>query len=470
MNPLLLHDVEVHRRRVDVAVEGGAIRTIAPTITRRAGVEVLDGRGGALLPGLWDHHIHLMALAAARLSATVGPPDVTTATGFAEALRAAAEATPAGTWVRAVGHHESVGGDLDRAALDEIVGDRPVRVQHRGGALWVLSSAAVRRLDLGTADLPGIERDDAGRPTGRVYGGDRWLRDRLGPQDPPDLSQVGRALASRGVVGVTDATPLADRVELEPLAAARRTGSLPQHLMVTGGPPLTTATFGDGLIRGPVKIVLADHALPALDDLVGWIRDAHTAARNVAVHCVTRAALVLALAALDEVGVRPGDRIEHGSVVPPELRAHLARGGPVVVTQPGFVRQRGDQYLLDVDPDDRPHLYPCRTLLAAGVPVAGSTDAPFGDVDPWRAMATAVDRTTAGGEVLGSDEAVTAARALQLFLGSPHRPGGPPRRVEVGAPADLCLLATPLGPALDLPAHTEVRATIVAGQIVHDGT
>ena len=99
--------------------------------------------------------------------------------------------------------------------------------------------------------------------------------------------------------------------------------------------------------------------------------------------------------------------------------------------------------------------------------VAGSTDAPFGDPDPWRAIAAAVDRTTSSGAPLGRHEAVPADRALALFLGAPDDPGGPPRTISVGGPADLCLLGTPLGVALADPSSAEVALTIVAGTVVH---
>ncbi|HEX6567820.1 MAG TPA: amidohydrolase family protein, partial [Acidimicrobiales bacterium] len=147
-------------------------------------------------------------------------------------------------------------------------------------------------------------------------------------------------------------------------------------------------------------------------------------------------------------GARPGDRVEHGAVVPPELRPALARHGLTVVTQPGFIAERGDDYARDVDPDDLPVLYPCRSLLDDGIPVALSTDAPYGDADPWRAVAAAARRTTPGGTLLGPGERLPPRRALTLFTGDPHRPGGPPRTVARGSPADLCLLDVPLAAAL----------------------
>ena len=128
---------------------------------------------------------------------------------------------------------------------------------------------------------------------------------------------------------------------------------------------------------------------------MGWIRTAHEQDRTVAVHCVTRPALALTLAALDAAGAFIGDRIEHGSVVPPQLRTLVASLGLVVVTQPNFVAERGDRYLAEVDADDQPHLYPCRSLLDAGVGVGGSTDALFGDPDPGSPSAPPSSATAA---------------------------------------------------------------------------
>jgi predicted amidohydrolase YtcJ len=267
-----------------------------------------------------------------------------------------------------------------------------VRVQHRSGARWILNSAAIDALDLDR------------RSDGRIDRADRWLRERLPAPEPLDLAPLGAELAGYGVTGVTDATPYAVAADLDPIVAAATAGALPQHVTVTGGPELAAAPAPAGVRLGPVKIVLDEHALPPLPDLVAWVELAHRHERPVAVHCVTLASLVLALAALDEVGGRPGDRIEHGSVIPPDLLPALRRHHLTVVTQPGFVAERGDDYRRDVDPADQASLYPCRSLLDAGVGVAGSTDAPYSHPDPWRAVVAATTRTTSSGVVLGGDE------------------------------------------------------------------
>jgi predicted amidohydrolase YtcJ len=466
VTPILFHDVEVEGRRGDVHVSDGRVGAVAPRLDPLPGTEVIDGAGGALLPGLWDHHIHVVALAAARRSLPVGPPEVVDLEQLADALRRTASARP-GRWIRAVGYHESVAGDLDRHRLDQLVRSAPVRVQHRSGALWMLNSAALDRLDLGHPP-PGLERDEDGQFTGRLLGGDRWLRDRLGAADaPPDLAAVGRELAGYGVVGVTDATPYERLEDLQLLADAASSGALPQRLVAMGGPALSDRPFPPPLARGPVKLLLADHSLPPLADLTGWIRAARAAGRPVAAHCVTRASLALVLAALDDTGAAPGDRIEHGAVIPPELREPLARHHLTVVTQPNFVAERGDRYRRDVDAGDRPHLYPCRSLADAGIPVAGSTDAPFGRPDPWRSVAAAITRRTAGGRSLGAGERLRPADALALFLGPPQSPGAGARALRVGLGADLCLLRVPIAAIDEHVDATIVRATMIGGRVVH---
>ena len=116
---------------------------------------------------------------------------------------------------------------------------------------------------------------------------------------------------------------------------------------------------------------------------------------------------MLALAAWEEVGAIPGDRIEHGA------------------------------------------------------------DAPFGSPDPRVAVAAAIDRRTERGQVLGPVERVPAAAALELFLAPLARPGGPARRVAAGAPADLCVLGVPLAEALAAPSSRHVAATIARGQVTY---
>jgi predicted amidohydrolase YtcJ len=316
--------------------------------------------------GIHDHHIHLFATAAALASADCSR----------DPARALAAARPdARGWVRGVGYHESVAGELDRAALDALRGDVPVRVQHRSGQLWMLNSAALVQL--------GLEGGD-----GRLYRADAWLRERLGPEPPPSLAEVGRRLTQIGVTAVTDATPTNGPAELAAFAAARARGELSQRIVVMGSLGLSGCNAPPGIEIGPVKIHLAEAELPALDEVTETIGAAHARGRNAAIHCVTRAELVFALAAYEAAGVRPGDRLEHVHVAPPECVAWIARLGLMVCTSPALIEARRGDWQRDVEPVDRAWVAPIEALRAVGVTLIEGSDAPFGPLGAARQRAT----------------------------------------------------------------------------------
>jgi predicted amidohydrolase YtcJ len=449
---LLLRQVEVRGRVCDVRTGAGRVLAVAPRLLPERSDEVVDGGGGALLPGLHDHHVHLLALAAARVSVSCGPPDVRDVRQLRSALRSA----PPGAWVRGTGYVESVAGELDRWVLDRMVGERPVRVQHRSGALWIVNSAAVELLALDADGSRDVERDPTGTPTGRLWRFDAELRRRVGAE-APDLAGVGAELRALGITGVTDATPDLDDAACRLLVDAASSGVLPAELVLLGAP--------DGWPQaGPRKLLLRDHDLPGLDELTERVRAAHAVDRPVAVHVVTRASAVLTLAAIRAAGPLPGDRLEHGSVVPPEVIPLVRELGLRVVTQPRFVHERGDDYLAEVEADDLPYLYPYRSLLQAGVPVAPSSDAPYAALDPWQALVAASERRTAQGAELVPDERVDARDVLAGYLSPADDPGGPPRRVAPGAAADLCLLHVPLEQALAHPSRDHVRLVLRSGE------
>jgi predicted amidohydrolase YtcJ len=493
---LVITAARLHGQLAEIRCAGGVITEIAASVTRRPGDRALAAAGASLLVGWHDHHVHLRSLAAAASSVAVGPSEVGDRAALIAVLRGAgagagraeagpAEAGPAETdWIRAVGYHESVAGLLDRAILDQWVPDRPLRVQHRSGALWVLNSLAVDRLGVEAADDGGIERDGTGRATGRLWRMDAWLgaqlRDGPAPADgravvapsataqAAALARHSRAAAAWGVTGFTDATPDRTDEDLASLAALSRDGVVGQrlHLMVRADQPAgRPEDWGDAdrVTIGPVKIILDDDRLPTLPHLAATIRSAHGRHHPVAVHCVTAVQLVVTLAAFLEAGATAGDRIEHGAVIPAELIGTLAALPLVIVTQPGFVAARGDTYRAEVPAAEQADLWRAGSLSRAGVRVAAGSDAPHGPADPRVAIEAAVRRRTASGAVLGAEEMVDALVARRWWSGHAARPDRP-RTVAVGAPADLVLAASGPQPG---DAESAVLAAVVAGRVVY---
>jgi predicted amidohydrolase YtcJ len=420
-------------RLVDIRV-GARIDEVGDNLAAEQGEGVLDAAGGTVLPGLHDHHVHVRSAASALLSFWVGPPGVSTKAQLAQML-SNATAGPDG-WIRAIGYHESVAGELDRTALDAVVPDIPVRIQHRSGALWILNSAALGRVGL------------AEHPDGRLRSADRGWSEALQRRET-DLAELSRRITATGVTGVTDATPDLDADDMVALIVAHRRGEFRPRLK----------------FLAPGKKILRDDRLD-LDSLTDWIAEHHSADRSVAVHCVTAAQLVVTIAALRAAGSHPLDRIEHASVVPDDNLADLADLKVTVVTQPNFVAERGDQYLAEVPAAEHSQLWRVASLLNATVPVALSTDMPFGHGDPWTAMRAAVYRTTPSGAILGANECVSAREALTMFLGRSDQPDRV-RTVEAGQPGDLCVLTeTPATALAELDAGM-VAATIIGGELVY---
>lgn len=449
--------------QVDLRIRHGVVAAIATRLAPEAGERVIDARGAALLPGLHDHHLHLQALAAARGSLRCGPPEVASADELARRLRRANHATP--EWLRGVGYHDSVAGEIDRDWLDRCIPDRPVRIQHRSGRLWILNGRALESLGPpGRAAPLAIRRSYA---SGRFLDADAWLRQRL-DATRPGLAAISRALARHGITGVTDATPSNDAAQYAHFAAAQGRGELRQRLLVMGDDSLDSVAAAAAVAPGPTKLHLHEHDLPEFDALCARIARSHAAGRAVAAHCVTVAGLACVVAALGAAGAHPGDRIEHGSLIPADWIGPLRTAGVTVVTQPNFVHERGDRYRVELDAAEHPSLYRAGSLLAAGIPLAAGTDAPFGDPDPWRAMQAAVERRTRAGAMLGADEALSPEQACLLFLGHASQPARPIDALRVGMRADLCLLDRAWSRARAALGEVRVRLALRDGEALWD--
>lgn len=434
----------------DVGVAQGQVIDVAPRLARSD--NDIDCAAKLLVPGLHDHHLHLLATAARDQSVDLSP--CASADDMISALRKRAKELPPDQWVRAVGYDERVAGLPDRHLLDLWLPDRPLRMQDRTGALWVLNSAGLSRL--AEASWPNcVERAADGQPNGRLWRGDAWLQERL-KSHPPSLDPLSRHMAAWGVTAVTDAGVNNGPSEGAVLSDAVRRGELRQRLTVMGRPDLPLAA---DYKMGPVKLLFDERALPDMDDLVSRIGAARRCGRAVAAHCVTAGELVTYLAALEQTGgARQGDRIEHGSIIPESLIADIAKAGLIIVANPGFFHQRGDRYVAEVEPQDWPDLHRLASLIAAGIPVLAGSDAPYALPNPWIAIRAAMLRQTPSGAIIGAQEALSAEQALALF--SPDCP------ITIGAPADYCLI-DPDWPTLLMQedGFNPVIMTVIKGQI-----
>jgi predicted amidohydrolase YtcJ len=450
-----------------IAVGGGRVLALGGHRELRhlahPGTERVDCRGATVLPGLIDPHLHLFAMAARRVNLDCSAYD--DAAALLAAVRARATTLPPGAWVRGEGLDETRLGRVPAAAeLERAADGRPVRLRHRSRHASVLSTSALRLLGArdGSAVVAGRE-DDLARLVGPL------------PAAALDdaLAAVARELAAVGLTTVADATPRTRR-GLEPLRRVAAAGRFPLRVAAMRRVGTGAWTPVGRLFPGATKIMVEETGgglRPSATLLARCIRRAAATGGQVAVHCVGAATLVAALAGFAAVPAaeRRGrrHRLEHVGECPPALVASIAALGLTVVTNPAFVRCRGDVYLGETTPAAHGWLYRAASLARAGVALAGASDAPVAPPSPWIGIAAARSRRTAGGAVLGSRERLGAAAALALFTTGAARALRTDTlgRLAPGRPADLVVVAPdPLRAPADEVAVTDVRLTLVAGE------
>jgi len=397
------------------------------------------------MPAFEDAHLHLLSLAATRLSVDCS---VETCATLGEVLQALAMARPvAEGWLRGWGFDEALVTDRrfpTLAEMDGAVGSHPLVIHHRTGHAAVLNSAAMAVLGASSHVLDDHSRSLVNRVP------------RLGSETlATAVAASSDDLVRHGVTRITDAGHWNGIDELRLLAELRADGCIHQSVtaMVEIGAAEKLrfgARLGD-ITVGPVKIMpSAGHH----DEIANDIGRARRAGFPVAVHVTDVDELE---AALDAIEAHPPvlapssfdrtDRLEHVSLALPEQVARLAAVGVAVVTQPSFVTRRAAKYRAELSAVEHDWLYRVRSLLDAGIRVRAGSDAPVVPARPLDFVRAAVTRD------LAPAERVDVGTALGMVTGG--------RSVAPGQPAELVVLdADPTESRLEDLAAISVLATI----------
>lgn len=480
--------------------------------------QVVDLAGCALAPGFVDAHVHPMIMCVFERELLLDE-----CTSVAEVLDLVADRSRAGSPERTV-----VGFQLDDAALaeqrlptaaelDAASGGRRVVLVRRDGHHAVGSVAALRAAGFdatGTEPVGGVvERDGAGRPTGLVretavapllalmddltlddlQAGLRAWSDRLLRQGVTAISAMCQTTEEgpSGPAGTFEAvgwSVLADGLpfDIQTILIAPELGAV--HDQRSGSPlhdPVgrrrvdAVKLFLDGTLGGHTACMHqafsdrpGSRGLRTLgdDDAYERMVAAHVAGLQICVHAIgdqaNRDAAELFGRLLRE---HPGEhrhRVEHASVLDAPTIERFAEHGLTVVVQP--VNLHSERHWLErrVGPDRLARTYPFRSLLDAGVVVAGSSDAPIERTDVIEAMAASVDR---GG--LADAQSLTPAEALAIYTtggswarSTEHELGA----IRPGSRADLVVLSA--DPTTASPADAaaiRVLTTTIGGVDLH---
>jgi predicted amidohydrolase YtcJ len=507
-----------------VAVGGNhAALAAAPPEARQ-----LDLAGRSILPGFVDAHHHLAFTGAELAAIDVRYPGVASIADLVARIAEAAEHTPDGTWIRAVGMNPEMFPDdrlPTRWDLDEATRVHPVLVQHMSGHHALANSLGLesRGLDDTAPDPQGghLVRDERGRLTGYFLDAAQQLIVPVGVDighhgpgfhdDAPieeivtDIDRGARASLEAGITSIVDAQ--VTRRELTGYRAARERGLLGVRLTAM---PISSqldeyealgmaGRFGDDrLAIGPMKFY-ADGALtggtaafttpygPA-GEFTGslyWgseteFRDAivraHAAGWQIGVHAQGDRAIDRVLDAYEAaLAAHPRDdhrhRIEHCGGPRPDQIERMARLRVMAVGQPRYFWDAGDAWLAAFDPERAHRLQPYREMLDAGVRFALSSDAPVASHRPMDTIASAVLRTTVSGAVIGGDQALTldeAVRACTVDAAASYFADDRLGTLEVGKLADIVVLDRDLFAAAPATiGEVTVDLTIVGGEIAY---
>ena len=491
---------------------------------------VVDLGGRAVLPGFVEPHAHPYWEGWAAGMAVIAGRDRRAALravpGAAERLEPdawlVARYDPTG-WDRP---DDPTRDDLDRAVPDRPV----LLAHVSGHAVTANSLAlALAGIGAGTPDQRGrmmIDRDASGEPTGIIRGPDAW--DRVAAAMPPPTAAAGRAalaraanrLAADGVTSVADADVGATHgvaAELAAWGAAISSSEmplavslLPGLVRIAPGPgdavpsPADIAALLPESLRDRVRLthvkLKADGALtthtawlrapyadaphaggPVHDPevLAERVRRAVQAGWGIATHAIGDAAVA---AVLDACAAAPAaspppalpstppsaraHRLEHAMLLDAGLVARLAASGITAVVQPEFLAWAAVTYRARLGDERAARLLPFAALLAAGIPMAFSSDRPVVSGAPLDGVRAAL-RHDEGLSVAEAFHAWTAAGALALGDDDAGR-------LEVGHRADLVVLSgDPAAISRDCWSRGEdgirVVATVAAGRLVAGG-
>jgi predicted amidohydrolase YtcJ len=198
-----------------LAVRGGLVTAVGGEDVRQLagpGTRVVDLRGGTVLPGINDAHLHLVGTAMTRFGhVDIGAAVATTWAQVAKILHD----TPAAAdgWIRAHGWDSSILGPGGPQALADCRLDVPVVAFDQTGHQLIANATALRLAGItaSTVDPAGgvIERSASGVPTGLLQDGAATLVNSVLPDVPRPvlrdaLLKTQAMLHSQGITSLTE--------------------------------------------------------------------------------------------------------------------------------------------------------------------------------------------------------------------------------------------------------------------------
>ena len=464
-----------------VAITGDRISAVGPAAQllaqRGRDTEVIDLGGRTVVPGFVDAHNHFGPTTLEPVGVNLAEPFAADIPSIQQRIREAAAVTPRGGWIRAYGYSDLLLAEKrhpTRWELDEAAPEHPVVLVHTSYHRAAVNSRGLELAAImpGRTYLPGgvIDCDTSGLPTGVVAESatnpfQKLSMDALMERHADTLLDLVEANARRhlalGITSVQDAWAPPAFIYLFRRAAAA--GRLPLYLSPLRGASeglfhspawcLDAASDSDGLPphlrRGGMKLY-ADGAGPTCavrlpygangdtrdegllfyhqSELDTLVERAHRLGFVVAIHAIGNRGIESGMAAIARArAAMPGGvarfRIDHFSMPTAAMIEEMKDIQAAIVSQPVGIRQFGDRRPLTPRPPEILQ-YPLEQARAAGVVVAGSSDAPCFDLPPLWGIGAAVDRRSTLGNPFAPEQALSAEEAIRMYTLNAASAGG----------------------------------------------
>ncbi len=512
-----------------LAVRDGKIAAVGATAEVSGmvseGTEIIPLAGRMLIPGFVDPHNHFSATVFDPVSVDCWTPPHGSITGIKDAIARAAGAALPGQWIFGWGFdgdYVSEGRNLTSRDLDDAAPDNPVCIMDGSHHSCYANSMAMELggIDANMPDPRGGEilKDGQGRPSGEL-----WERamdpvhslclkdhvDRHGERGAEFVYRNSMKHLSVGITSVGEALVTPDAARLYktadeqgkiPIALRQQLGGLtffkaPEE---ASRGELGIEDTSDRLRGGTLKMFM-DPVFPDAANFkchdngemerVGTIYysqeeadelvvSAHKLGMQVIIHCLGPWAIEQALnsfeRALREKPVSdPRFRIEHFTM-PTREQIERAKALDVIASvQPPFIYTWADRQAVRAKELGRTFgIEPYRSMIDAGLTVAGGSDNPCAPLDPLIGIRAAVNRVARKtGEAVSTEEAVTPMEALRMYTingAVALRRESEVGSLEVGKRADMVVLGhDPTQANPDFITDIAVERTYVDGKCLY---
>jgi len=479
----------------------------APQSCELANCQVQDLEGGFVLPGLADAHIHVYHMGENLNSLSlVGCKSVSE---LVSRVKKYAEDHPEREWIVGMGwDHELMGGilptrfDLDTAAptgkkifLWRVCFHIGVANTQALETCGVSLKAPVQTVEGGQIDVmkdgqtSGVLREQAVELlTGMIAETNVQTQTKYIEDGLRQCLESGLASVQTNDKGTFDIYKKLDLENRLPL----RVYLTPCHTELTAPVFSESGMFGCDRVK-----VFADGALgsntAALregDDKVKGIliypqekldaivNHANRMDLRVEAHAIGDAAAESVLNAFQKAGITKSDRavLTHCQVLAEDIIARMAMMGVIANVQPSFVPTDATWVKNRLEPSKLEHAYCWKTLLEAGVQVAGGSDAPVESCNPLQGIYDAIFRPSSQarnvGDVFQANQMLSFPQALHLYTRGAHyasRMETRRGRIEVGFDADFTVVDKNVAAQPNLLLQANVTRVYVDGEKRYSG-